>query len=645
MKNNENENKNKNETTPKNINCFFCNRKYIDNKVEFSNCKHKMCDLCIFERIFIHHISELQGQEILKISCKCEESFSDLTLTQILNILKNKRKFDLTKVISTGFENIENTKEGCECSKTEDNESKKLFSDYFCGDCFKWICKNCRYNINNYHYKHRLFNSRQLIKYLKDNIKKLFLKIPSVEIFEKRWEELSEKFKTAFDENFNQTLAKMDDLIKTINNLKKSYVEQYEIKIKNLIKTFKILKIFYMNYYGDKMAELKKQNVETNDIFKLKYISDISYEFIGFEMNHSMELENEISKIKNDISQTKISNMKLIEGNFIFDKVPKNYSLDEILVGHTKFITSLIYMNNKIISGSTDFSMRVWDNETGSYVVKQSLKTKKRILTLLGLKNGKICLAAVQTNDIFIYELNEKEEYYNSQSLSFHDKWVSALIELEDEKIVSSSIDGKIAIWLLDTKSNQYNVYQSIDTKNPIFVMTALDDFKFAYTGDNGIISIIGAKTQKLEEKVISEEFDIICSMEKQNMKVLCICKLNNGYFASAGSSKNGYNIYIWKPSEKKYILGQIIKDAHKADINSLILLRSGNFASSSKDRTIKIWSINKPIKDKVEYITIEELTHYGHGLYKLIQLKDDRLVSSATDNNLVFWRNTNCII
>ena len=141
----------------------------------------------------------------------------------------------------------------------------------------------------------------------------------------------------------------MDDLIKTINDLKKTYVAQYEAKIKNLIKTFKIIKIYYMNYYADKMTELKKQNVENNDIFKLKYISDITYEFMDFEMNHSMELENEILKIKNDISQIKISNMKLIEGNFIFDKVPKNYTLDEILVGHTKFITSLIYMNNKII--------------------------------------------------------------------------------------------------------------------------------------------------------------------------------------------------------------------------------------------------------------------------------------------------------
>ena len=77
-------------------------------------------------------------------------------------------------------------------------------------------------------------------------------------------------------------------------------------------------------------------------------------------------------------------------------------------------------------------------------------------------------------------------------------------------------------------------------------------------------------------------------------------------------------------------------------------MLRNGNLASSSKDRTVKIWGYTKIENDNnyiIKYILKEDLNHYGHGLYKLIQINDDRLVVTATDNNLIFWRNVEGII
>ena len=91
--------------------CYFCNKDFEIKLNDFSNCLHKICAFCIFERIFSHHIADLQGQKILKVSCKCENSFCELELEKILTILGNKRKVDLNKVIDSGFENIEATNE------------------------------------------------------------------------------------------------------------------------------------------------------------------------------------------------------------------------------------------------------------------------------------------------------------------------------------------------------------------------------------------------------------------------------------------------------------------------------------------------------------------------------------------------------
>ena len=63
--------------------------------------------------------------------------------------------------------------------------------------------------------------------------------------------------------------------------------------------------------------------------------------------------------------------------------------------------------------------------------------------------------------------------------------------------------------------------------------------------------------------------------------------------------------------------------------------------ASSSADRTIKIWGLNKykqRIDNKVEFILEQSLNEYKHGLYKIIQLEDDTIVANSSDNYLVFW-------
>ena len=91
--------------------------------------------------------------------------------------------------------------------------------------------------------------------------------------------------------------------------------------------------------------------------------------------------------------------------------------------------------------------------------------------------------------------------------------------------------------------------------------------------------------------------------------------------------------------------MSQVIFNAHEGDVNSIILLRDGRFASSSKDRTIKIWEIDHRIVDnKIKFVISQSLNDYEHGLYKLIQLDDDRIVATSSDNNLVFWNNTDPI-
>ena len=631
--------------------CSFCYRK-IEKLYCFSPCSHKICINCLFEIIFTKYITQFQGQNIIKICCKCEVGFVQYKLSDILSLLKEKKIIELNSSSESDVETVENTKEGCECSGVYNNydENAKYFSDYFCLDCLKWICQKCKEDNKNIHYYHRVSKSRYILKYIKESINRIFLKIPTSKQFINRMNEMNKTFHDLIEKNFNNTIYNIDNLISSIEKLKQKYIEQYLSQIEDNLRTFKIIKLFYMNYFNDKEIELKKVNVETNDIYKLKYISNISHEFNDIKLSHLPHFDDEITKIQQQINSIKIPEIKLFSSEYNFQKISKNYILDEIISAHNKFITSLITIDSKLISGSLDYTMKLWDNETGLYKITQSIKTKQ-VINLLALKNGKIFLSSLNSNDILVFEFTNQlgSHLIQCQSLSNHDKFVTSFAELDDGKVVSGSLDGKVIIWEENEKSKQYTLKQIIDTKNQITLLISLDEFKIAYSiGETGIISILKAQEDTKDGKINSKIFEDFCTLEKQKGKVTCMCRLNNGYFISGGGdtkTKVDHNIYLWAPGNNKYNLIQTIVNAHGADVNAIILLRDGKIASSSRDRTVKIWEISKPINDnKIKIVIHQELNHYGHGLYKLIQLNDDRLVVSSTDNNLVFRRNSESI-
>ena len=126
-------------------------------------------------------------------------------------------------------------------------------------------------------------------------------------------------------------------------------------------------------------------------------------------------------------------------------------------------------------------------------------------------------------------------------------------------------------------------------------------------------------------KKIETTDYKQICELKGHKGQVMCICKLNLGYMASGDGDleeKTNHSIYIWKPKEKGFVLEQLLKEAHNSDVNCIILLRDGRMASSSRDRTIKIWGINKykiKTNNKIEYVLQQTLNEYIKFVY-LIQ-------------------------
>ena len=626
--------------------CFFCYKEKKDMDI-MSCCSHRICKLCLYERIFTNHINEFQGQITLKIKCKCENGYLNQNLSQIYELLKDREKLMKIESEENNSENLKIKNEGCRCL----NKNNKLL-EFFCLDCQKYVCNVCKNDIISPHLKHRILNSNKLVLSLIDNIIKMNLKNKTSDEFEKYCNKFSQIFENLIENNFNQTIDKLDKLIDSAKELKNDYIRQYKAELGIYLETFRFIKLFYLNYYEDKANEIKIIEPVKSNVRVLKYLNNISYELKDIKLENLSFFDEEISTLITKFDDLKImdDNKKLIKGEFIFEKIKKGFKMGEICLAHDKFINGLIVTknNNKIVTASFDYYMKVWEPEKIDEAIQ---KEKEKIMNLYGLKNGKIL--ASKDNNILIFELNADNKYEITQSLTKHDNNILSLCELDDGIIVSAGSDKSIIFWEEDPINKLYKIKQIINTKKEIQLILALNDFKLAYAGnDDGVINIMGTKTDLIgnKKKIVSKEYHHICKLIKLKGKINCMCKLNQDYFVSGGGDiisekKKDHNIYIWKPYGNKYGLSQVIFNAHEGDVNSIILLRDGRFASSSKDRTIKIWEIDHRIVDnKIKFVISQSLNDYEHGLYKLIQLDDDRIVATSSDNNLVFWNNTDPI-
>ena len=632
--------------------CYFCNQEK-NNLSSFSICSHKICNSCLYWRIFSNHINELQGQDKLTIKCKCEKGYLYQKLSDILKLLKEKKDSDETNLYKKRNNIKMEITEGCQCKINPKSDANK-FSSFFCLDCLQYVCTKCKNDKTNMHFNHRVTDSKFLIRGLKNNIRDFDLKMKHMENFQERINSFSNKFEELIEKDFNITLNGIDDLINSVNKLKEYYVKTYKEKIGRYIQTLSFLKVFYLNFYKDRDIYMNIEEPEKNDIYTLINLNSISHELISMKLTHSPFFENEILKIKKAVDGLLTKEEVLVNSQFTFEKIKKGYKMLYSFQAHQKFIGGLIFIhnNNRIMTSSKDYKLKVWDPKEEKKKVQEEPKIK--ITNLLSLKNGKIL--ASKERDILIFELNEKKKYFMSQSMSYHNEYVFGLAELDDGTIISGSKDKRIILWEETPDKKQYQIKQEIKTNKEIQMIIVLNGFKIAFSGfnDNGI-TILDTNTiwtkqeEKMNKKIESTEYEQICELKEHKGLVNCICGLNLGYMASGGADFGkkhlDHNIYIWKPKDKGFELEQVLINAHNGDVNCIILLRDGRMASSSKDHSIKIWGVNKHkkrIDSKVEFIIEQCLKQYDHGLYNMIQLEDDSIVATSSDNRLVFWNHPN---
>ena len=563
------------------------------------------------------HIEKLYYDEnikdfLVKYTCICSNNTMHSKEVPLLQILRNQEPINKCNI------HLEN----------------KLTN--FCKTCRRAICNLC---IEELHKGHNIEEEyiNKISKEDADNILKIII-------------EKEQEFNNEIEKNEKKMENGIDNMIQKLNEEKINYKKQMENYKDNNKKTFNFLKNLYSRYINNFEIENNNANgIKTNhdndinnDIMLTNHINKfsrinkdapqlnsnideiinqyndekkelkINYDY-GFENNNNISIEEYKNKnIKNsNILNSQISNNKNNNINIEYGIKKKEFECIKTLKGHSEKIVSLIELSSgKLISGSYDNSMRIWDinNNTQDKIINENGK----VFCILEFEKNKI-LIGTSENCINLWDIN-----YNNDKCIFsftgHDLWVNALVKCNNNYFASGSNDSNIKIW------DYYNRICKSTLKGHVDCILSLIILK-----NNNLCSGSADLTLRIWDWKSSECLSIL----KGHVKwVKCVLELDNGIIITGSDDKT---IKLWK----NYINIETL-EGHKHSVRTFCQIKEKFFASGSFDSTIKIWEINS-------WKCIQTL--YGHesNIICLINLNSRisnnyMIASCSNDKTIKIW-------
>lgn len=305
---------------------------------------------------------------------------------------------------------------------------------------------------------------------------------------------------------------------------------------------------------------------------------------------------------------SKISSMKKLK--------KKDPSELLILKGHTERVRSVSFhpQNDKIVSGSDDKTIRIWDVRNGNQIAK--FQNKERISSIGFLFGGEkiVCGSII---GLSVWDLNKEKEVSKTKNNSDHLQISSIAISKKSNRILSGSWgqEGCNCIRLWDPN---------------------LDMEIKKFEGQKKWVNSLAFSHK--EDKIVSGGSDKNIRLwslysEKQLKKNIGYSSVNSTKFSKKGdiilSGGVEGTIKLWNIINEE----EIKINAHRFSINSVIFSPQEDLIlSGSKDNTIKLWETQTGREIK---------TYEGHegDVYSVcFNRKGDKIVSGSQDCTIRIW-------
>ncbi|CAF1071171.1 unnamed protein product [Brachionus calyciflorus] len=371
-------------------------------------------------------------------------------------------------------------------------------------------------------------------------------------------------------------------------------------------------KLKFLHYVHNIQIMHKKRlsHVDTNTTFdtKLKTLNENLTEIkeeIEFIKNTILELDSKDMFISKEFDL----NMKDIFGEVkpIQTLEPIKYNIWKTFEDHHSAIADIrFYQNDKILTGSHDHTIKLWDTNTNEC-----------IKTFTGHTGNVWCLCIIN-NEYFLSGSGDSTiKTWNSNSgecvktLSGHSGAISSLKLLHNGNLISGSWDFSIKEWSyqLATCVNNYIGHEGY--------VDCLEE-----TFDGKIISGSGDRTIRLW----SQNGICLKVLFGHHDGVICLKLLPKNLVASGSYDKT---IKIWDLEADDFLKSF---ESHTGPVLCLKQIKAHQLISSSEDGSIKIWNIDtgeciKNILDEKEGLVIIDVNINGD------------IISGNINGKIKFWK------
>ena len=278
---------------------------------------------------------------------------------------------------------------------------------------------------------------------------------------------------------------------------------------------------------------------------------------------------------------------------------------------HQDKVVSLIELSSgKIATGSYDKTIKIWNIK--KFECEMTLNEEGNVFCLLEFEPN-LLLSGTDKNTIQLWDINNNKNNY-LKKFEGHTLWVNGLVKCNDKYFASCSNDEDIRIWNFTTLKCENILKGHSDC---VLCLINLMDGKLCSGSSDCSIKIWDW------EKNICE-----LTLEDNKDWIKCLYQLKNGYILSG---LNDGTIKIWEKDKNTYNLF-----GHLGSIRGFCQINGQYFASSSFDKTIKIWDINN-------MKCINTLKGHKSNVIGIIFI-NNYLISCSNDKTIKFWKNSNTV-
>ena len=291
------------------------------------------------------------------------------------------------------------------------------------------------------------------------------------------------------------------------------------------------------------------------------------------------------------------------------------WSMIRSLEGHQDSITTVAVSpdNSKILTGSADNTIRLWELATGQ-CVSTFAGHQNSVTCVVFSTDGTLALSGSRDRTVRLWDVSSGTCL---RVLEGHRDTVEAVaIIADDRKAISASSDGTIRVWDVEV-STCLDVFD--EHRGPVMALAADSAGLLAVSGSqDGGIRIWDVAGHRCTHAI-----------EGHSAAIVSITLSNDGRFALSGS-RDG-TLKVWHPAA-----GQCLATCtgHQAPILAAAISADGSYAAStSRDQTVRFWDTSNGRCLN---------TFSGHnGPVTAVAIASDRrfVVSGGEDRTIRVWR------